>query len=156
MRRPERAISREQALEILQRCNYGILSTADAQGTPYGVPLNYCYLPEENCIFFHCAKKGKKLFNIAENPRVSFVVIGYEHIVPHRYITHYESAILTGHACLVEDDAERRQKLRILSERLASDAPERREQVIEQYFAAVHICKVYIDDITGKRNRDDE
>jgi uncharacterized protein len=155
MAKPNREITNEEALDILRAGKYGVLSTVSAQGQPYGVPVNYFYLEQDNCIFFHCARVGKKLDNIAANDRVSFVVIGYEAVVPERFITHYESVVVTGRASLVHDDEEKRARLIQLCERFAPEALERRESVIRQYWKAVDICKITIDEITGKRNNDD-
>ncbi len=149
-----RTISTEEALAILKAGSHGVMSTASAQGEPYGVPVNYCYSETENCIFFHCARKGKKLDNILQNPRASFVVIGQQAVVPDRFITHYESALVTGRAALVTDRDEIVEKLIALCDRFAP-GQSRRDAVIEKYLPAVAIVKVTVDAITGKRNRDE-
>lgn len=40
MRRADRAISREDALAVIDRCAYGTLSLIATDGTPYAVALN--------------------------------------------------------------------------------------------------------------------
>ena len=75
MPKPNRLTSREDALNILEQGSYGILSTVSIDGQPYGVPVNYVYLKEENCIFFHCAMIGKKIDNMTANNKVSFTVV---------------------------------------------------------------------------------
>lgn len=152
---PNRTIPYSEALEILKAGRYGVLSTVSADGEPYGVPVNYCYSEQENCIFFHCAKAGKKLDNIRVNGRVSFVVVGCEEVVPDRFITHYESAIVTGTARLVENEADIRARLVELCGKFAPTALSRREEVIERYLPAVAICEIKIESLTGKRNNDD-
>ncbi len=151
---PNRAISTEEALAILKAGSHGVLSTASAQGEPYGVPVNYCYSESENCIFFHCARKGKKLDNLSQNPRVSFMVIGQQAVVPERFITHYDSALVTGRATVVTDRDEIVEKLIALCEQFAPGQG-RRDAVIEKYLPAVAIVKVTVDAITGKRNHDE-
>lgn len=42
MRRKDRAITEEDARELLNTAEYGILSTVSEDGEPYGVPLDYC------------------------------------------------------------------------------------------------------------------
>ena len=152
---PNRAISTAEALEILKAGSHGVLSTASAEGEPYGVPVNYCYSERENCLFFHCARTGKKLKNIAENSRVSFVVIGRQTVVPERFITHYESAVVTGRASVVTDRAEVVENLLALCDRFAPGVLARRDAVIETYLPAVAIVKVSVDAVSGKRNHDD-
>lgn len=152
---PNRAISTAEALELLKAGRYGVLSTSSAAGEPYGVPVNYCYSERENCIFFHCAKAGKKLDNIMANSRVSFVVIGREEVAPERFITHYESAVVTGRASIVTGEAEIVEKLLALCDRFAPGVVERRGEVIQKYLPAVAICKITVEAVTGKRNNDD-
>jgi uncharacterized protein len=154
MTKPSRSVPKEEALSILKAGKHGVLSTATAQGEPYGVPVNYCYSETENCIFFHCARAGKKLDNIAQNEKVSFVVIGYESVVPERFITHYESVVVTGRAHVVTDTEDMNKYLLELCKKFAPDVLNRRDAVIQKYMPAVVICKVSIDAISGKRNND--
>lgn len=41
MRRKERLMTDEAALEIINSCDYGVLCIHDDSGYPYGVPVNY-------------------------------------------------------------------------------------------------------------------
>lgn len=155
MGNPNRSISDAEALEILKAGRVGVLSTVSADGAPYGVPVNYCYSERDNRIFFHCAKAGRKLDNIKADGRVSFVVVGQAEVVPERYITHYESVVVSGRAYLVEDGGDKRARLIELCERFAPEALARREEVIDRFLPAVAICEITIDSLTGKRNNDD-
>ena len=62
MRNKKREVSREVVDVILQRGEYGILSTIGEHGYPCITPLSYVYM--NNCIYFHCAEEGEKLDNI--------------------------------------------------------------------------------------------
>lgn len=155
MIKPERGVSRTEALRILREGKYGVLSTASKSGMPYGVPVNYFYVEADQAIYFHCFVRGRKLDNIRENSLVSFVVVGREQIVPERFVTHYESVIVSGRATLITDDAEKTEKLIQLCAALAPSSLERRDQVIQRQLAAVTIVKLEIDQISGKRNQDD-
>ena len=64
MRRKDKEIGTDEAINLLTKCEYGVLSTVGNDGQPYGVPLNYTY--KDNCIYFHCALKGHKIDNIDE------------------------------------------------------------------------------------------
>jgi nitroimidazol reductase NimA-like FMN-containing flavoprotein (pyridoxamine 5'-phosphate oxidase superfamily) len=152
---PDRTISEKEAIEILRAGRYGVLSTASADGQPYGVPVNYCYAEKENSIFFHCARVGKKIENLTSNNRVSFVVVGYEDIIPERFITHYESVVVSGKASFVTDEAQKRIRLIQLCQKFAPEVLKRREEVIDKYLPAVAICEISFESLTGKRNNDD-
>lgn len=99
MRRKDRELSIEKALEIIERGEYGVLSTFDGE-YPYGVPVNYVY--KDGVIYIHCALEGKKLENISKHPKVSFSVVTKSKILPEKLTTAYESVVAFGTAELVE------------------------------------------------------
>ena len=88
------AIRSYYACQLLENETLGVLSTACAQGIPYGVPLNYCFVREDNAIYFHCASKGRKTDDIRANPHVSFTVVGKHCIVPEKLTTYFQSVIV--------------------------------------------------------------
>jgi hypothetical protein len=57
--------------EMLRKREWGVMATT-VDGQPYIVPLNYAYVHDR--IVFHAALKGRKLDEIAANPRVCFCV----------------------------------------------------------------------------------
>ncbi len=105
MRRKEKQLPMEATLEIIKNGDYGVLSTVGTDGQPYAVPLNYAY--HDGIIYFHCATDGHKLDNITANPKVSFCVVGDTEIVPKKFTTCFNSAILFGTAKeMVEEEKE--------------------------------------------------
>jgi hypothetical protein len=73
MRRYEKAISDLAYIEtILQEAPVGILSLSDG-GTPYSIPVNFYY--EQGTILLHCAKEGRKVRILQDNPRVCFLIV---------------------------------------------------------------------------------
>lgn len=151
---PDRRMSLEDARRVLREGEYGVLSTAGADGRPYGVPVNYVYDEERQALYFHCARVGRKLDNLRANPQVSLVVVGCARVVPERFITHYDSVVVEGTAHELQDDGERRAALLMICQRF-SPGVARRDEVIERYWKAVNLVRVDIESITGKRNRDD-
>lgn len=149
-----RRMEEARTIEILKTSEYGILSTSSKDHIPYGVAINYLYAEDENCLYFHTKKIGTKIDNIKNNPNVSLFVLGNQRIIPDRYITHYESIIVTGKASIVLDEDEIKEKLVLLCDKFAPTEIERRKEVIEKYIKAVCIGKINIENITGKRNQD--
>jgi nitroimidazol reductase NimA-like FMN-containing flavoprotein (pyridoxamine 5'-phosphate oxidase superfamily) len=94
LRRNDRAITNDEAIAILNKAEYGVLSTVTPDGKPYGVPLNFCII--DHCIYFHCAIEGQKIDNIEKNKSVSFCVVGDNEILPDKFGTKYESVIISG------------------------------------------------------------
>ena len=113
MRRKERQMPTTFAQELLRRAEYGVLSTVDEVGQPYGVPVSFAY-DGADAIYFHGARIGHKLDNLLHNPRVCFTVIGYTQILPAQFSTIYESAIAFGRASVLDGD-EKRLGLRLLA-----------------------------------------
>lgn len=94
MRRTDRQSTKEFAVKLLETGEYGILSTADPEGLPYGVPVSYVY--KDDCLYFHSATEGHKLDNITTNHKVSFCVVGAKKLLPEKFTTSYESVIAFG------------------------------------------------------------
>ena len=44
MRRSDRAIEKEEAFQILENGEYGVLSTVGSDNQPYGFPVSFCVL----------------------------------------------------------------------------------------------------------------
>jgi nitroimidazol reductase NimA-like FMN-containing flavoprotein (pyridoxamine 5'-phosphate oxidase superfamily) len=150
IRRADRALTQEQALEILQNGEYGILSTVSSDGQPYGVPVSYCCVGIR--LFFHCAVEGHKLENLAANPRVSFCVVGRTEVLPGQFATRYESAIVFGTAVELTGD----EKLLALTELLKKYSPdflEKGQRYIESDAGKTRVYQIEIETVTGKARK---
>ena len=97
VRRQDRLMDEERALELLRESEYGVLSMQDVDGSGYGVPLNYVW-DGDHSIYIHCAPEGHKLQALEHHPLVSFCIIGRVHLLPRNFTTEYESVILRGEA----------------------------------------------------------
>ncbi|WP_305040996.1 pyridoxamine 5'-phosphate oxidase family protein [Geoalkalibacter sp.] len=150
VRRKDRAISTLEAAELLDSAEYGTLSTVGKDGQPYGVPLSFAH--KNGCIYFHCALDGRKLDNIADNPKVSFCVVGKTKILPDKFGTEYESALAFGVASEVFG-AERYKALVLLLEKYCSDFIEEGKQYIEAKDKVTRVFKIGISHISGKARR---
>ena len=87
LRKKNRAITEERAVNLLNNAEYGVMSTVTETGKPYGVPLNFCFI--DHCIYFHCAVEGQKIDNINQNKFVSFCIVGKTEILPDKFGTKY-------------------------------------------------------------------
>ncbi len=153
MRRKERAMDESQAVTLLEEAQLGVLCTAGADAEPYGVPLNYCYVREDNALFFHCATEGRKMENIKSNPRISFTVTGRNRIIPERLTTYYESVIVSGRASLVQGDEEKALRLDQLCRHLTPGVQWQGDAGCS-HLKHTAIVRIDIDSISGKKNGD--
>ncbi len=150
MRRKDRKLSEDEAYLILKKGDWGVLATFDGE-YPYGVPVNYVF--HNGSIYFHCAKQGYKLDNIAKNPNVCFTVVTKSEVVPQELSTNYESTIIFGKALVVHDENEKREALYALGKRFAKNYPEKVVQEIETLFSVTEIVKISIENISGKARK---
>ena len=150
IRRSDREITTQEAKDILDRAEYGIMSTVSKDGQPYGLPLNYAY--KNDCIYFHCATGGHKIENIEQNSKVSFCVVGKTKVLPEKFATEYESAVVFGVVSEV-NGAEKHDALLWLLEKYCSDFIAEGKQYIEQKDKMTKVYKIAIDKISGKARR---
>lgn len=150
VRRNDREIETREAIELLSRCEYGVLSTIGADDQPYGVPLSYAY--RDNHIYFHCAPSGHKIDNIENNAQVSFCVVGKTKVLPEQFATEYESAVASGIASEITGD-ERDGSLVLLLEKYSPECIEEGKKYIDQKKHATRVYKIVIEHISGKARR---
>lgn len=94
VRRRDRLLNEERALELLRESEYCVLSMIDEEGKPYGFPINHIW-DGGDCIYVHCAPEGKKLRAIrAGHAEVSLCIVGRVNLLPSKFTTEYESVIL--------------------------------------------------------------
>lgn len=143
-------VTSAEAMQMLEQGEYGVLSTADKAGQPYGVPLNYIIW--DNAIYLHCALEGHKLENIADNSNVCFTVINYSEIVPRSFTAKYESVIVFGKA-KVTGEQEKVAMLTELVKKYSPDFQENGMKVIEAFKDKCTVIRISIDHLTGMRKR---
>lgn len=150
MRRKDRLIPEADAFSLLEKCEYGIISTVSADNNAYGFPVNYALL--NKAIYFHCATEGKKIDNITANPRVSFCVVGQTEILQQEFSTKYESCIVDGYASEVFA-TEKKSALEALVRKYSPDFIPEGVLYIEKLKDKTRVFKITIDKISGKAKR---
>jgi nitroimidazol reductase NimA-like FMN-containing flavoprotein (pyridoxamine 5'-phosphate oxidase superfamily) len=150
LRRKDRALTEDEAMALLNKAEYGVLSTITENGKPYGVPLNFCVI--DHGIYFHCAVEGQNIDNIKQNKSVSFCAVGNTEILPDKFGTKYESAIVTGE---VEEvfDTNKQMALEGLLHKYSPDFFDKGIKYIEGLKEKTRVFKISIDKLTGKARR---
>jgi len=150
--RSDRAVTREEALNYLARAEVGFLALAN-DNEPYAVPLHFVLL--NGTLYFHCAKAGRKLDMLRQNPRccvaVSFCDGFKEGPAACDYGTYYRSAIATGTARVVDNLGE---KIAALNALTAKHATKEFMPVSAREAARVMVVAIDIVDLTGKARRE--
>ncbi len=151
MRRRDRELSQAEAMDILERGDYGVLATIGENGYPYGVPLNYVY--SKGKIYFHCAGEGHKTDNIAYDNRVSFTVVTRHEPIPDKFSTRFESAIVFGTAVKISDIDEKRYALRELIKKFSSEFMDKGMKYIDSAMDKTAVYGIVIEKISGKARK---
>ena len=121
IRRPERALTDEGAIDaLLARAQVGRVGVI-AGGEPYVVPMNFAH--EGGRVIVHGAESGRLMEAIRADGRVCFEVDEHLGTLPHpvlcKYDTDYASVIAFGRARVLDDLAERTDALRVLARKYA-------------------------------------
>jgi len=152
---PKKWIADRAEMEaILGQCPVGSLATVSLDGSPYVVTVNYVY--HDGKIYFHGALEGKKIDNIAHEPRVCFEAHVVDRILPAPRATEfsmrYRSVVVHGRARLLDEMAAKHKALMVLTARYAGDCPF--EPPTDKEVAATAVVEIEVGEMTGKRNTD--
>ncbi len=150
MRRKDRAIGPEECVQILQACQYGVMSSVDPEGQPYGVPLSFTF--KDKTVYFHCARDGHKIDNIRANDRVCFTCVGMTRPVyeKNNFSTFFESVVVFGQVREVVDEAEKRQALHDLCLKYLPDYMSEFDAAMHRSGGRTAVYAIDAVQITGK------
>ena len=150
MRRQEREIRDEAEIqEILEKGLVCRLGLYDGQ-YPYVVPLNYGY--RNGCMYFHCAREGKKTDILKKNGRVCIEVDIDSRIVrgdtPCRWAAKYRSVIGFGRARIIDDDKAKKAGLDVIMAHYGGSGGDYDEKSLQR----TSLIEVVLESITGKQS----
>lgn len=150
MRRSDRELSMEETLKILNTADYGVLTTTGSDGFPYAVPVNFVY--DGGKIYFHCAKNfGHKQKNIEFCSKICFTAVTQHTVLPQKFTTLFESAVVFGTAEKIE--LKKEFALELLVKKYCSDYVEQGKEEIKKLFDVTDIYMITPKKISGKANR---
>ena len=152
IRRRDRLLDEERAIQLLQTAEYGILSMIDEDGMPYAIPVNHVWNGRDS-IYIHCAPEGKKLRAIAHCPNVTFCIVGRVNLLPGKFTTEYESVLFFGRAHTSLPEEERMNALHLLIDKLSPNFKTLGDQYARKSFHRTEIIRVDFTAFSGKQNR---
>lgn len=157
MRRKDRAIDREEALEIADRCEYATVSMIDPTGDPYCVAVSIALdrgsANEGEKLYFHAAMEGFKTDCLTANSRVCVLCVGNTERLTNEFSTKYESAVIRGSAHPVTDDGEKIHALRLISERHTPSFMHAFDDAVAKMLHRTAVWAIEVESITGKAKR---
>lgn len=152
VRRQDRLLDEERAREILLSAEYGVLSMIDADGTPYGIPVNFVW-DGADTFYIHTAPEGYKLKALALHPAVSLCVVGHVALQPSLFTTEYESIILRGTARVLTDEDEMLHALHMIVDKFSPNDKALGYKYCLKSFHRVKVIRLDMTEYSGKRKR---
>lgn len=149
VRRQDRLLEQEQAVELLRTGEYGVLSLCGADGG-YGVPLNYVWNAADDTLYFHCAPQGAKLEHIQHNPNASFVVVGRTNVLSAKFTTQYESVMIKGVVEVAESPSEQMAALELILDKYCPTDKVTGMKYADKSLSRTSILKLTIKSVSGK------
>ncbi len=152
MRRKEKEITDIKEIEaIIQKAEVCRLGLA-VGNTPYVIPVNYGY--EDNCLYIHCAKKGRKLDMIKQNNTVCFEMDIDAEIKERdrsacNWGTTFRSVIGYGEALFVEESEQKKKALDIIMRHYSGKTS---FEYGKDAIGNVVIIKIIITHLSGKKS----
>ena len=150
MRRKEKEVKNRSDIETIIHNSIVCRLAMCQDNMPYVVPLNFGY--EDNVLYFHGAKEGKKIEMVRKNPNVCFEMDTGVSLVEADdacfWGVRYQSVIGFGEGVILEDTKEKEAALGIIMKHYS----DRGFQFDEKMVAATAVIKVVIESMTGKQS----
>jgi len=152
MLRHDKEITDEETLKkILKTTQYVTLAMVK-DNEPYLVSLSHGYDEENHCIYFHSAKKGKKLDFLRATPLVWGQALLDRGYVETECSHHYASVMFSGKASFIEDEEERWKAISLMNRQLDPNAEDMIANRKPESLDSVVIGKIVIDYWSGKKS----
>ena len=147
MRRFKQALDEARCTDVLKNGVRGILAVNGDDGYPYTIPLNYVY--DGGKIYFHSAVEGHKADAIRRDSRASFCVLEQLELSEDGWSYFFDSVVAFGRVRVVEDEAERIGKLRLLGQKYFPDVQMVESDISKNAHRALVLC-LEIEHLSGK------
>lgn len=155
LRRKEKAITDpDEMISVLNEADHVTIamSTGDE---PYLVTLSHAYDDSRGCIYFHCAKEGRKIEILRSNNRIwgqALIDGGYkqgscDHL--------FKTTQFSGRVTFVEEPEEKEQALRMMIKKLDKNPKKVIAKLITpESLARVMVGRIDISFMTGKKTKE--
>ncbi|MFX0113102.1 MAG: pyridoxamine 5'-phosphate oxidase family protein [Candidatus Hodarchaeota archaeon] len=153
LRRSEKAI--EDPDELIEAISSQRIMTIamSKENQPYLVTVNYAFDKQQNCFYFHCALKGKKIEYLKANPIVWGQILEDKGYLEGECDHGFRSIHFKGKVEFLTKDEEKRVGLQLLIDQQEENPAPRKERLTKTAsLEKVGVAKVLIEGISGKRS----
>jgi nitroimidazol reductase NimA-like FMN-containing flavoprotein (pyridoxamine 5'-phosphate oxidase superfamily) len=153
IRRKEKEISdKNEMLAILENAKYITIAMC-ADNEPYLVTLSHGYDRERNCIYFHCAREGKKIDILKEQNKVWGQALMDKGYVQGSCDQLYTTTQFMGRVTFVENSDEKKHALDVMINALEDDPQKVPDTLLTQKsIEGVQIGRINIEFMSGKKS----
>lgn len=154
VRRKDKEITDDATMKkILKTTKYVTIAMAK-ENRPYLVSLSHGYDEENNCVYFHCAKEGKKMDYLKVNDSVWGQVVidgGYVHGECNH---NYASVMFSGRVAFLEGRDEKWRAISLMTRQLDDDAETLIANRKPESLDDTVLGRIDIDYMTGKKSEE--
>ena len=152
MRRRDKEIADPEGIRTILREAKHITIAMSFRDEPYLATLSHGFDEEKGCIYFHCAKEGKKVGILRANPVVWGQALLDDGCQQGSCDHLYRTAQFRGRVSFVEDSAEKEHALGIMIRQLDEHPGTIIEkQVTPHSISRINIGRIDIERMTGKK-----
>ena len=153
MRRKEKEITyKDEMINILEKARY-ITVAMSRNDEPYLVTLSHGYDRNQNCIYFHSAKEGKKIDFLTSNNLIWGQALYDKGYVQGACDHLYATTQFKGKVTFVENFEEKKKALEIMIKALDNNPKKvMEEQLDKESVSKIHIGRIDIEYMSGKKS----
>ncbi len=145
----KRELDEGSTWELLSQASHAVVSTVDADGDPYGVPVSYVLVGER--VYLHgSVAAGHRMANLGSGCRACLTVVTQDDVVPGGFTTRYASAMAFGRLRPARDDAEKRLGLEAFLRKYSPDHMEAGLRYIDAALAKTAVSVLEVERVSGK------
>lgn len=143
-------VRKDEMLDVIKQCKFCHVGFVDGD-MPYVLGFNFGY--EDDKIYLHCAKEGKKLDILRKNNNVCVMFdTGHEFFHRHEHVAcsyrmRYKSVMAMGKAYIIDDYDEKLKGLQILMKQYSDRTFEYSKPSVDN----VVIIRIEIEKMTGRK-----
>ena len=157
MRRAAQELDHDACLDMIRRATSGVMSVIGDEGYPYGIPMSFVYVDgvkETGTVgrfYFHCANTGHKIDALRACDKACFTIIDRDDVVADEFTTYFKSVVAFGRVRIIESEDEKRNAIRILTDRYSPDeSEEKKSDEINKKMPAFVMLEFTVEHMTGK------
>jgi len=154
LRRTDKEIEDTLTLKKILKSTQYVTIAMSLNDQPYLVSLSHGYDEERNCIYFHCAKEGKKLDYLRGNNKVWGQAL-LDHGYSEGNCTHlYASVHFSGKITFLQNLEEKHRAITCMMRRLDSDPESLIAQLNPERLNKTAIGRIDIEYMSGKKSEE--